>query len=183
MHRLVPLVVALAHLGAASVPCLDLSPEFAGPRPAPRVRSDSMGTRVALPVVDHPGHPGHAGHAAEAGHAVHAHHAVHTEHVGHAAVDASSRAAADGQHAAHVHERVEHRQPAHVATHHLKAQCGCGCSKGAAAQNPRSSRIGFALLPPRPALLREANVITAPPLRVRLTAIAAHLPDHVPIPT
>lgn len=160
MFRAVSLMVVLAHLGVTMAqPCeAKFGPER---RPNPAMTDDqSMHHAVASPVVE-----------AETRSAEHAHH-QHGDH-GEESFHASAQVPAE----------VEAATTAtRVISIVVRAVCLCGCSTNTNSPGTTTSpRLGFALFPPAPPRLGEAE----PSVDVqRATPVPAPLPDaldHVPI--
>ena len=152
MSRVVTLLIVLAHLGVASIPCFDAEGE--GAVPVMAGAHDSHHALVQPAPMDE---------ALADGRDVDAH--AHHRH---------------GDQAEPQVAEVEPQRV--VVLHELRASCLCGCSKRPDSPGTTtSSRLGFALLPPEPTrLIENLPLVDAPP-RSRLPAPPADLLDHVPI--
>ena len=164
MHRLLSLMVVLAHLGVASVPCVEV--EITSVQRAV-IGGGATHSLPVAPARDSAHAGGHGRHAHPAEHARAAHDG-HSSHSSHAAADVPSK--------------VEATSRMGLAEHELRAPCLCGCSQRSnRASTTTPQPPAFAPLPAEPPRL----VVVVPPVvegapspwpRLRLDP-----PEHVPI--
>jgi len=169
MPRVVSLLVVLAHLGVASIPCIEAE--------AGLEMLISSGTRqdhsLSAPAVAKIAH-----NAPEHATTSDARHGGHHQ----PAQPATKNAAHNGnQHATMQHGRSQQTN-VDVVLVEMRAPCLCGCSKSANSPGTTSSpRLGFALFPPKPASLPEL----APSSRAAeigpMPSPLADVLEHVPI--
>ena len=210
MSRVISLLVTLAHLGAASIPCYEGEPApiqsaariqpSAGNSHHGRAHSEPADAHHAVhlstPSNDPHPHPAqrvpiavtlvnHGGEHEQRTSAQHGSHRQQTTAI-HQDDPHADHESPPAQDAHHRHANAHSPEPKAVEAHpyELRAPCLCGCTKaGGVSTSASSPRIGFALFPPKPAPLPE---ITPRPSEVAGKVMPGRLPDsldHVPIPS
>ncbi len=210
MSRVISLLVTLAHLGAASIPCYE--GESAPIQSAARIQPSASNPHPGLSHPE-PADARHANHRSAPSNAPHPHPtqpvAIAVTLANHGGEHEQRTSAQHGNHRQQttaIHQddpHADHESPPAEDAHHrhasnhppeleavevhpyeLRAPCLCGCTKaGGVSTSPSSPRIGFALFPPKPAPLPE---ITPRPSEVAGKVMPGRLPDsldHVPIPS
>jgi hypothetical protein len=164
MYRILSLMVALAHVGVASIPCVEVEIVSAQPAAIGGRATHSMPAEAAQESAHAGGHASHR-HPAEHAQAVQDRHAAHASH-----------AVADAPSNAEVTPRVA------AAAHELRAPCLCGCSQRSnSASTTTPQPPSFAPFPPEPPRLVAAIPTVDERAPGPWPVSPVDPPEHVPI--
>jgi hypothetical protein len=158
MFRALALMVVLTHLGVVSAPCCDA--RFEPDRFSILARSDAqVAHHPPAPPVEEETRPAEPAHD---------HHVHDGRDASHATTQARANVEAPGE--------------AQLTRTEIRAVCLCGCSTNTNSPGTTTSpRLGFALFPPAPPRLVEAEPSTGVQLEIPLPAAVPDTLDHVPI--
>jgi len=174
MHRLLSLMIVLAHLGVASIPCVEI--EVASSMQRLTIGGRATHSMPSVPARKSADAGGHTSQAHPAGHAQ----GAHASHASHAA--AATPHTADAASAMAGPSAAEATSHGVVAESELSAPCRCGCSERSnAASTTTPQPPTFAPLPPEaPRLVLTIRPVVEPAPGPWPRSIIDP-PEHVPI--